>query len=146
LLHTSIELVRFPTLYHLSNDEVPRTKTTNANEAGGPAMSKDARKKERQARLPEGGGPYKGFAFVVVGDDAAAEKLRTAWSWEPKAAIAPAAAESDDSSSDDSSDSDSSESGADKEEAKAAPPAEANRAERNWEAEASKAGLRALPM
>lgn len=45
-------------------------------------MTKEQKQRERKSRLPEGGGPFKGFAFIVVGNDMAATELESRWAWE----------------------------------------------------------------
>lgn len=89
------------------------------------SLDKDERARRRTFRLPDGGGPFKGFAFAVLGDNAAAERARTDWAWD-RAAVVPAA---DDEESADESD------------VAAAPPQELSLVEQS-----QRRGLRIMPM
>ena len=89
------------------------------------SLDKDERARRRTFRLPDGGGPFKGFAFAVLGDNAAAERTRTDWAWD-RAAVVP---EADDEESADESD------------VAPAPPQELSLVE-----QAQRRGLRIMPM
>lgn len=46
------------------------------------ASSQSGRGKKVRSSLPTGGGPFKGFAFVVVGSREDAERVLREWKWE----------------------------------------------------------------
>lgn len=55
-------------------------------------------RRERTYQMPLGGGPFKGFAFVVLEDGEAAERALQAWHWDNRG-LAPSSADTDDSDS-----------------------------------------------
>ena len=94
LLNTTVQTVRLPPLFSgkdAANGKQQRT-------AGEPlyddaSLDKDERARRRTFRIPDGGGPFKGFAFAVLGDNAAAERARADWAWDREPTTVPAADE-----------------------------------------------------
>ena len=127
LLDTTVQTVRLPPLFSgkdAANGKHQRT-------AGEPlyddqSLDKDERARRRTFRMPDGGGPFKGFAFAVLGDNAAAERARADWAWD-REPVAPVAAEE--------------ESGDEADEVPAKAPQELSLAEQS-----QRRGLRIIPM
>ncbi|KAK4699881.1 hypothetical protein P7C70_g6373, partial [Phenoliferia sp. Uapishka_3] len=87
LLQTSIHRVILPPLFDpLSLPVNSQAETDPAGQSEAFAQSlKDrgnAGSKTKRTPLPVGGGPYKGFAFVVVGSKEDADRILDEWSWE----------------------------------------------------------------
>lgn len=62
--------------------------------------NKDEKAKDVASRLPAGGGPYKRFAFFVVRDDPAVERIKRSWGWNRKLDQVDAGLEADDEEGD----------------------------------------------
>lgn len=104
LLATQVQRVILPPLYnrdryeqeeeegdgysydnHDDNDDRP----TNQSEAFAKAQAGQSDKPRRRQglKLPSGGGPFRGFAFVIVQSRADAERILAEWKWEREASV-----------------------------------------------------------
>lgn len=82
LLSTQIQRVVLPPLFDPSHPRPAEPTPGDQSSAFATSQVEDGRARKFKSSLPSGGGPFKGFAFVVMRSREDAERVLREWRWE----------------------------------------------------------------